>query len=151
MLIWLNMNRNYLTGEAKSLLILNLCVLFAACRGRQVAADLAEAVAHLHSLRVVHSDLKSSNVMLSKDMRACVGDLGAALFLGSAAAASALGFSSTHAAPEVLLGERCTLAADIYSLGILLIELTTLTPVTKRGSWRMPSAPHDCPQVRHQA
>ena len=86
-----------------------------------------------------------SNVLLSEDMRASVGDLGSALFLGSAAAASAVGFSSTHAAPEALLGQRCSLAADIYSLGILLIELTTLTPVVKRGGWRLPTAPQDCP------
>ena len=77
-----------------------------------------------------------------------MGDLGSALFLGSAAVASAVGFSSTHAAPEAMLGERCRLASDVYSLGILLVELTTLTPVVKRGGWRMPSAPHDCPQVR---
>ena len=29
------------------------------CRGRQAAVDVAEAVAYLHSLPVVHSDLKS--------------------------------------------------------------------------------------------
>ena len=156
------------------------------CRGRQVASDVAEAVAYLHSLRVVHSDLKSrhdcrctpswlaclhrptadctdpylhscthscalpacSNVMLSEDLRACVGDLGSALFLGSATGASAVGFSATHAAPEVMLGERCTLAADVYSLGICIAELAILAPVQKRGSWRLPIAPQECPQVR---
>ena len=86
--------------------------------------------------------------MLSEDLRACVGDFGSALFLGSAAGLSAVGFSSTHAAPEVMLGERCTPASDVYSLGIVLIELTTVAPVVTRGSWRMPIAPQDCPQVR---
>ena len=85
--------------------------------------------------------------MLTEDLRASVGDLGTALWLGSAATASAVGFSSAHAAPEVLLGERCSPAADVYSLGILLIELVTLAPVLRQSSWRMPSAPHECPQV----
>ena len=88
-----------------------------------------------------------SNVMLSEDLRGSVGDLGTALWLGSAAAASVVGFSNTHVAPEVLLGGRCSPAADVYSLGILLIELMTLAPVLRRGSWRLPSAPHECPQV----
>ena len=88
-----------------------------------------------------------SNVLLSEDMRASVGDLGAALWLGGAPTASIKGFTQSHAAPEVLLGRRCTLAADIYSLGITLIELTTLVPVTKRGGWRLPRAPQDCPQA----
>ena len=92
-----------------------------------------------------------SNVMLTEGLRARVGDLGSALWLGCTAVASAVGFSSTHAAPEAMLGERCSLAADIYSLGILLIELTTLEPVARRGGWRMPSAPHDCPQVSETA
>ena len=84
--------------------------------------------------------------MLSEDMRARVGDLGSALCRGGLAAVSARGFSHTHAAPEVLLGERCTMAADIYSLGIMLIELTTQTPVQRRGGWSLPDTPHtDCP------
>ena len=51
------------------------------------------------------------------------------------------------AAPEQMMGEQCTLAADMYSFGILLIELTTQQPVEKRGEWRLPRAPRDCPQV----
>ena len=48
------------------------------------------------------------------------------------------------AAPEQVLGQRCTLTADIYSLGILLVELTTQQAVTRRGGWRLPLAPQEC-------
>ena len=89
-----------------------------------------------------------SNIMMTSDMRACVADLGTALLINRDETASAVGFSHTHASPEVLLGRLCSSAADIYSLGILLIELTTLAPVVKRGGWRMPVAPEDCPRVR---
>ena len=51
------------------------------------------------------------------------------------------------AAPEQLLGEPCTPAVDMYSFGILLIELTTRQVVVRRGEWRLPAAPQECPQV----
>lgn len=51
------------------------------------------------------------------------------------------------AAPELLLGERCTLAADVYSFGILLIELTTQQLGKTRGSRRLPHVPVECPAV----
>ena len=46
------------------------------------------------------------------------------------------------------MGVRCTLTADIYAMGILLVELTTQTVVCRRGQWRLPQAPQECPQVR---
>ena len=51
------------------------------------------------------------------------------------------------AAPEQLMGQRCTLAADMYSFGMLLIELTTQQLGKTRGDWCMPLVPQDCPQV----
>ena len=46
------------------------------------------------------------------------------------------------------MGQRCTLAADLYSFGLLLVELTTQQLVTRRGKWRWPRVPHECPQAR---
>lgn len=51
------------------------------------------------------------------------------------------------AAPEQLLGHRCTLAADVYSFGLVLVELTTHTVMRRRGQWRLPRAPEECPQA----
>ena len=51
------------------------------------------------------------------------------------------------AAPEQLMGQRCTLASDLYSFGVLLIELTTFDLGARRGDWRLPLAPEECPQV----
>lgn len=55
---------------------------------------------------------KPANVLLDAEGRACLADLGLALALGTGAA-TAVGFSRQHAAPEMLLGQRCTLAADM--------------------------------------
>ena len=45
------------------------------------------------------------------------------------------------------MGQRCSLAADLYSFGILLIELITQEHIGGRGEWRLPRAPEECPQV----
>ncbi|EFN52572.1 hypothetical protein CHLNCDRAFT_138568 [Chlorella variabilis] len=125
-------------------------------RGRQVALDVASALAFLAHLNVLHSDLSSRrgaghccrrcNVLLDGGLRASIGDLGnARVVAGSGASVGP--FCLTHAAPEQVLGQRCTLAADVYSLGILLVELTTQQAVTRRGEWRLPRAPEECSQA----
>ena len=111
--------------------------------------ELRRATTISNILRLLHANgiPACSNIMLTADTRACVADLGTALHLNRDETASVVGFSNTHAAPELLLGGRCSPAADVYSLGILLIEIVTLAPVLRRSSWRLPSAPHECPQV----
>jgi len=86
-------------------------------------------------------------VLLSADLRAGLADLGMAKIVGSQAI-SAAGMTSTHAAPEQLMGQRCTTAADMYSFGVLLIELTTQRVGQQRFHWQLPRVPNDCPQVR---
>ena len=54
-----------------------------------------------------------SNVLLSADGRASISDLGVAQVAGSSAR-TAVGYNRAYAAPEQLVGVRCTLAADIY-------------------------------------
>ena len=43
------------------------------------------------------------------------------------------------------MGQRVSLAADVYSLGVLLMELLTREPILRRGAWRLPHAPTECP------
>jgi len=46
------------------------------------------------------------------------------------------------------VARRCTLKSDIYSFGIVLLEIVTgVMPVT-RGKTTTPQVPHDCPEVR---
>lgn len=52
-----------------------------------------------------------------------------------------------RAAPEQLLAQRCSLAADVYSLGLVLAELTTGQVLKRRGEWRLPRSPEECPAV----
>lgn len=95
---------------------------------------------------MLHSDIKPSNVLFDWKGQAFVADMGVAQ-LGGSTARSALGCSGTHAAPEQLLGERCTYAADMYSFGIMLAEIATGQVVCRRGQWRLPCVPEECPQA----
>jgi hypothetical protein len=85
-------------------------------------------------------------VLLDERCNAFIGDLGVARFMGGGDL-SAGAFCLTHAAPEQMLGKRCTLAADMYSFGVLLIELATGRAVTRRRDWRLPRPPEECSQV----
>ena len=89
----------------------------------------------------------AGNVLLDEGLRACVSDMGLAQVVAQSAR-TARGCSRVYASPEQLLGQRCTLAADVYSLGILLLLLVTGQPEGARGRWRMPAAPEECPKVR---
>jgi hypothetical protein len=83
---------------------------------------------------------------LDERLTAYVGDMGVARIVAETSL-SAGAFCLTHAAPEQVLGLRCTLATDVYSVGILLIELTTQVAVLKRGNWRLPNVPEECSEV----
>lgn len=113
-------------------------------RGWQVAQDIAEALAFLHGRGVLHGDLKPGNILLSHDRRGFIADLGMARVLGSTSRAA--GFTRLYAAPEQLLGSPCTLAADIYALGMLLVVLASRRLLSNRGEWALPRAPRDCPE-----
>ena len=79
----------------------------------------------------------------------------------AAAAEAAASQRALYAAPEQLAaGQRCTLAVDLYSFGVLLVELCTHQQgqrqpqqlwCEKRGGWRLPRVPQDCPQVSNSA
>lgn len=115
-------------------------------RGRRVMEDVARGLGYLHSKRVVHFDLKSANILLSRAGTAKLADIGMARVLQKSylsMVSSGLG-TFAWSAPEVLAGKRCGCKADIYSLGVVLWEVCTgEAPV--RGVMRPLQAPQDCP------
>ncbi|KAK9807895.1 hypothetical protein WJX72_012418 [[Myrmecia] bisecta] len=115
-------------------------------KGKGIALDIARGLHFLHSNNVIHRDIKSKNILLTRDGRAKIADVGMAKILtdGYFSRDNALG-TFAWAAPELLLGERCTEKVDIYSLGVVLWELLT-QEVPIRGQTRSPNVPAECPQ-----
>ncbi|KAG2443163.1 hypothetical protein HYH02_009573 [Chlamydomonas schloesseri] len=98
--------------------------------------EVALALRHMHSLHLVHCDLKPQNVLLKSNPRdprgftAKLSDFGlaktlahdedGALVIDEAVASGTL----THVAPEVFMGERPLCAAvDVYAFGILMVQM----------------------------
>ncbi|MEO7339227.1 MAG: serine/threonine-protein kinase, partial [Caldimonas sp.] len=94
--------------------------------------QVARAVAYAHGRLVVHRDLKPSNVLVTADGQAHLLDFGIAKLLHEAAPGDleltqeqGRVLTPRYASPEQIHGETITVAADVYSLGVLLYELLT--------------------------
>ncbi|KAI3809475.1 hypothetical protein L1987_25451 [Smallanthus sonchifolius] len=98
-----------------------------------ILKDVAYAIDYIHNHcipTVVHGDLKPSNILLDDDMVAHVGDFGLAQILETSYLNSSTGWRGTigYVAPgKTHYGLNCemTNSGDIYSFGILLLEVMT--------------------------
>jgi tRNA A-37 threonylcarbamoyl transferase component Bud32 len=98
-------------------------------------AQIAEAVAYMHSRRIIHRDLKPANVFLTLSGAVKVGDLGLGRLLSAdtLVAHSKVG-TPLYMAPECLKGGGHEYAADVWSLGCILYELAAgASPFKEEG------------------
>jgi serine/threonine-protein kinase len=99
-----------------------------------IGVALADAVAAVHRVGLLHRDIKASNVMREQGGRIVLMDFGAGHETDDGAVPAAPGrtpgtrvVSGTpiYMAPEVITGGAATPASDVYSLGVLLYHLVT--------------------------
>ncbi|MEM6605906.1 MAG: protein kinase, partial [Pseudomonadota bacterium] len=115
---WLALVTRYLPGRDLD------CVLerhsqLPAAQALAITADIAAALADLRRARMVHGDLKASNVILDSSGRAFLTDFGTAVLDGE----GFIGSSDDALTPELLRGEPATLASDFFALGLLLYRM----------------------------
>jgi serine/threonine protein kinase len=119
-------------------------------RARTIGARVADALAYAHAQGIVHRDVKPGNVLLGTDRRVKLADFGIARLIGDTVRHTRTGLAigtAAYLAPEQVRGEELTTAADVYSLGLVLLEALTGqraypgTP-TEAALARLARAPH---------
>jgi serine/threonine-protein kinase len=110
--------------------------------GGQVAGALAAA----HARDVVHRDIKPGNIMLTPT-GAKVLDFGIAAMTGLPDAAGGWIFGTpAYAAPERLRQAPADPAADVYALGVVLIEMVTGQQLYPAATWEQAATAHARPR-----
>ncbi|MER6398925.1 serine/threonine-protein kinase [Kitasatospora sp. NPDC001603] len=100
---------------------------------RRLGRDLAQTLAFVHAHGMVHRDVKPSNVLVDAAGRPRLADFGAARLLDRQASSGDEALTCTglivgtpaYLAPEQIRGRGALASADIYALGLLLIECLT--------------------------
>lgn len=96
-----------------------------------IALDVARAMEYLHSLAqnqgYIHRDLKSSNILLDDNFHAKVSDFGLVKLApdGNYSMATRLAGTFGYLAPEYAVTGKITTKADVFSFGVVLLELVT--------------------------
>ena len=95
----------------------------------EIFLRVCDALEYAHSRKIIHRDLKLENIMIGRHRETYVTDWGLAMRLSDREETlKKVNGTPGFIAPEVLTTHKADTRSDIYSLGIILFELVTLTP-----------------------
>jgi serine/threonine protein kinase len=89
------------------------------------ATDLAAAIARAHRAKVIHGDIKPANILITRDGQVKLGDFGIARFATQVSNSGVLMGTPAYLSPEQILGNAQDTRSDLFSLGIILYQMTT--------------------------
>ncbi|RWR77530.1 Protein kinase domain-containing protein [Cinnamomum micranthum f. kanehirae] len=98
---------------------------------RKIAVGAARGLAFLHhncNPHIIHRDMKSSNVLIDENLDARVSDFGMARLMSTMdthLSVSTLAGTPGYVPPEYYQSFRCSTRGDVYSYGVVLLELLT--------------------------
>jgi serine/threonine protein kinase len=89
------------------------------------AGDLATALGQAHRANIIHGDLKPANILVTRDGQIKLGDFGIARFSTQTSDSGNLTGTPAYLSPEQILGHSQDTRSDIFSLGVILYQMTT--------------------------
>jgi TolB-like protein/Tfp pilus assembly protein PilF len=101
---------------------------FSAREAALIGIDLCRALAAIHAAGLIHRDVKTQNVLREDGGRVVLMDLGTGReSSGSRDASADMAGTPLYLAPEIFDGGSASVRTDIYSLGVLLYRLVTVS------------------------
>lgn len=93
-----------------------------------IAMGISRGLSHLHTKEnIIHGNLTSSNVLLDEQTNAHIADYGLSRLMTAAASTNVIATAGTlgYRAPELSKLKNASTKTDVYSLGVILLELLT--------------------------
>jgi serine/threonine protein kinase len=88
-------------------------------------ADLASALSRAHQCKIIHGDVKPANILVTSEGQVKLGDFGVARYATQVSGSGSILGTPAYLSPEQILGGKQDTRSDLFSLGIILYQMTT--------------------------